>query len=128
MVLRVFLSIIKRKQKQRAIPRVNEVSFEIYKKYSRGKKKGDYLFPLTTNGNFISDIKFNKHIKKICKIIGLNRPFVVRTIGSSGKELTREGKKLYEVMKSHVGRRTYIYNMVMDGNFTNNELMTNDRP
>ena len=119
-----FFKYYQKKTKTEAIPRVNEVSFEIYKKYSRGKKKGDYLFPLTTNGNFISDIKFNKHIKKICKIIGLNRPFVVRTIGSSGKELTREGKKLYEVMKSHVGRRTYIYNMVMDGNFTNNELMT----
>ena len=119
-----FFKYYQKKTKIDAIPRVNEVSFEIYKKYSRGKSKGDYLFPLTESGNFISDVKFNKHIKKICKIIGLNRTFVERKLGLSGKELSRKGKKIHEVIKSHVGRRTFIYNMVMDGNFTNNELMT----
>ena len=92
-----FFKYYQKKTKIDAIPRVNEVSFEIYKKYSRGKSKGDYLFPLTESGNFISDVKFNKHIKKICKIIGLNRTFVERKLGLSGKELSRKGKKFMNV-------------------------------
>ena len=119
-----FWKFYQQKTKTEAIPRVNEVSFEIYKKYSRGKSKSDYLFPLTESGNFISDVKFNKHIKKICKIIGLNRQFVQRKLGIGGKEISRDFKKLHEVIESHSGRRTYIYNMVIDGNYTNNELMT----
>ena len=117
-----YFKFYQKKTNRDSIPRVNEVSYEIYKKYSRGKTKDDYLFPLTENGNFISDVKFNKHIKKICKIIGLNRPFIERRVGISGKEIESKSKKLHEVIKSHVGRRTYIYNMVMDGNYTTEEL------
>ena len=117
-----YFKFYQKKTNRDSIPRVNEVSYEIYKKYSRGKTKDDYLFPLTENGNFISDVKFNKHIKKICKIIGLNRPFIERRVGISGKEIESKTKKLHEVIKSHVGRRTFIYNMVMDGNYTTEEL------
>ena len=117
-----YFKFYQKKTNRDSIPRVNEVSYEIYKKYSRGKTKDDYLFPLTENGNFISDVKFNKHIKKICKIIGLNRPFIERRVGISGKEIESKSKKLHEVIKSHVGRRTFIYNMVMDGNYTTEEL------
>ena len=117
-----YWKFLQQKTKRDSIPRVNEVSYEIYKKYSRGKSKSDYLFPRTENGDFISDVKFNKHIKKICKIIGLNRPFIQIKRGINGKVLSRETKKLYEVMKSKVGRSTFIYNMVLDGNYTTEQL------
>lgn len=117
-----FFKFYQKKTKTESIPRVNEVSYEIYKKYSRGKTKKDYLFPLTENENFISDIKFNKHIKKICGIIGLKRPIRRRRIGNSGTEVKSDVKPLHEVISSHSGRYTYIYNMVIDGNYTTQEL------
>ena len=49
----------------------------IYKKYSRGKQKGDYLFPLTKRGNQISSVKINLYIKQICKTLGFNRKIVI---------------------------------------------------
>lgn len=117
-----FFKYYQRKTKTESIPRVNEVSYEIYKKYSRGKKKGDYLFPQTERGNFISDIKFNKHIKTICEIIGLKRTMRIRKLGNSGKEVRSDIKPLHEVISSHSGRKTYIYNMVIDGNYNTQEL------
>ena len=64
------------------------LSYEIYKKYSRGKSKSDYLISRTENGDFISDVKsWPKHIKKICKIIGLVRPFIQIKRGINGKVL-----------------------------------------
>jgi hypothetical protein len=117
-----FFKFYQKKTNTESIPRVNEVSYEIYKKYSRGKKKGDYLFPLTENGNFIHDTKFNKHIKKICGIIGLKRPMRRRRLGNSGTEVKSVVKPLHEVISSHSGRYTYIYNMVIDGNYNTQEL------
>ena len=117
-----FFKYYQSKTKSESIPRVNEVSWEIYKKYSRGKNRGDYLFPRTERGKFIHDQKFNKHIKKICKIIGLNRTILMRRLGTSGKEKSREMKPLHDLVSSHSGRRTYIYNMVVDGNYNTQEL------
>ena len=39
----------------------NIISFNIYKKYSSGKKRENFLFPRTRYGNPISNQKFNKH-------------------------------------------------------------------
>jgi len=111
------------KTNQIATPRVNEVSYDIYKKYSRGKSGDDYLFPRTPRGNSMSDQKFNKHIKQICKTIGLKRKIIVRTLGSKGIEVKKEEKQLWEVVSSHIGRKTYIKTMVLDKNFTPQEIM-----
>jgi len=104
-------------------PRLNEVSFMIYSKYSRGKKNGDYLFPRTKQGNQISSVKINKQIKQICKTIGLNRKINKRKLGSKGVEIKSEIKYLWELVTTHIGRKTYIKTMVMDNNFTTQELM-----
>ena len=50
----------------------NRISFDIWKKYGSGKKREDFLFPQTKYGNPISNQKFNKHVKEICKIIGID--------------------------------------------------------
>ena len=110
------------KTKTESIPRINEVSFQLYKKYSRGKKRSDYLFPRTEMGNVISDVKFNKHIKIICEIIGLNRSVTIRKLGLGGKEIRSQTLPLHKVISSHSGRRSYIYHMVMDGNYNTQEL------
>ena len=121
--IEAFFQFHQKKTNQIATPRVNEVSFDIFKKYSRGKTRDDYLFPRTSRGNSISDQKFNKHIKQICKTIGLNRRIVVRTLGSKGVEINKEDKYLWEVVSSHIGRKTYIKTMVLDKNFTPHEIM-----
>ena len=106
-----------------ATPRLNEVSFLIYSKYSRGKKNGDYLFPKTKQGNQISAVKINKQIKLICKTIGLNRRITKRKLGSKGVEVQSERKYLWELVATHIGRKTYIKTMVLDKNFSTQELM-----
>ncbi|MBI9042074.1 hypothetical protein [Lutibacter sp.] len=112
-----------KKTNTKATPRLNDVSFMIYKKYSRGKKNGDFLFPETKRGNQISAVKINKQIKRICKTIGFNRKIVKRKLGSKGIEIHSESKSLWELVTTHIGRKTYIKTMVMGKNFTTQELM-----
>ena len=118
-----FFRFYQKKTNQEALPRVNEVSFDIYRKYSHGKKSDDYLFPRTDRGNPFSDIKLNKHIKKICKTIGLNRKLTVRKLGSKGVEVSNETKQLWEVVTSHIGRKTYIKTLVLGKHFSSQEIM-----
>jgi len=117
-----FFEFPQKKTNMPAIPRVNEVSYEIYKKYSRGKKRDDYLFPRTQRGNFISDVHFNKHIKRICERLNFNRVVVKKRLGSKGKELGSSEKRLWEVVSSHTGRKTFIKTLVLNGNFTTAQI------
>ena len=118
-----FFIFSQKKTNYYATPRVNEVSFEIFKKYSRGKTKEDYLFPRSENGNPIFDTKFNQHIKKICKTIGLKRKVTVRKIGSKGLELEKQELELSQVISSHTGRKTFIKTLVLNSEFSTKEIM-----
>jgi integrase len=119
-----FFVFSQKKTNTTAIPRVNEISFDIYKKYSKGKSKNDFLFPRTERGNPISDVHFNKHIKTISKVLGFNRKVVIRVIGSKGRELQREEKQLWEVVSSHCGRKTFIKTLVLNEDYTTREIMS----
>lgn len=105
--------------KQIRVP-VNQLTFDIFKKYSNGKHPSqefvkfhefnEYLFPRTKMGNPISNQKFNKHIKEICKIIGINslvRNFKVdlqnKIIDSTDMMVPK-----YQMCSSHIGRKTFI--------------------
>lgn len=118
-----FFRFYQKKTNQIATPRANEVSFDIYRKYSNGKSNEDFLFPRTERGNPFSDVKFNKHIKKICKTIGLKRRITVRTLGSKGVEVNRVEKYLWEEVSSHIGRKTYIKTMILGKHFSTQEIM-----
>lgn len=118
-----YFEFYQKKTNTKATPRLNDVSFMIYKKYSRGKKNGDFLFPQTKRGNRISAVKINKQIKRICKTIGFNRKITKRKLGSKGIEIHSEMKFLWELVTTHIGRKTYIKTMVMSKNFTTQELM-----
>jgi site-specific recombinase XerD len=88
---------------------INEMTDLIFRKYSKDKTKDDYIFPQTLNGNFYPNQKFNEHIKTIGELCKLNR-LVSRPL-RSGKNIIKDSdktKKLYEVLSSHVGRRTFI--------------------
>lgn len=118
-----FFKYKQRKTNREATPRINEISMEIYRKYSRGKEKGDYLFPKTKNGNFLPDSKINKHLKQICKTIGLKRKIEITSLGSKGVELNKEEKQLWELVSTHIGRRTYIKTMVLKREYSTKEIM-----
>jgi len=118
-----FFTFYQKKTNSKATPRVNEISFDIFKKYSRGKTKNDFLFPRTSRGNQISDVKFNKHIKIICKILGFDRKVIVRKLGSRGKELDRKSIPLHDLISSHSGRKTYIKTLVLNGNYSIPQIM-----
>jgi integrase len=106
-----------------ATPRIESASIEIYRKYSRGKHDGDYLFPRTNRGNFLSDIKINKHLKSICKAIGLKRKVEKVNLGIKGIELSNDKKELWELVSTHIGRRTYIKTKVLERKYSVKEIM-----
>lgn len=88
---------------------INQMTENIFRKYSKGKTGDDYLFPKTINGNFYPNQKFNQHIKEVGKLCRLLRP-VSRPLHSGKKiiEGTEDKKQLFEVLSSHTGRRTFI--------------------
>jgi len=106
-------------EKTQKITRVplNRLTMSIFNKYSSGKGKNNYLFPRTPKGNPISNPKFNKQIKEVCKIIGLNRGVkspeynLDRTI----KRGTNESVPLWGEVKSHIGRKTFIREQIESG-------------
>lgn len=59
----------------------------------------------------ISDVKFNKYVKELCKKAGLDHEVAIAHTNSHGrKEL--ESKPLYEFVSSHIGRRSFISNLI----------------
>jgi integrase len=96
------------------VPR-NRLVYEIWTKYSNGKHGQHYLFPRTNYGNEISNNKFNKYIKDVCRIIGLNRTMVQRDWNLVGSIEKEERLPLWSLVSSHIGRRTFIWEQVQRG-------------
>ncbi len=95
--------------KQVKVP-VNNLTFEIWKKYSKNKNREDFLFPRTKQNKPIYNEKVNKNIKNIGKIVGLNR-LVSRpkfTIKGTVVEGSDNREFLYTFLSSHIMRRTFI--------------------
>lgn len=95
--------------KQVKVP-VNKLTFEIWKKYSRGKSREDYLFPRTSTGKSIYNEKVNKNIKVIGEIVKLNRlvskpQFTIEGQVMEGSDVR---KPLFNFLSSHIMRRTFI--------------------
>jgi len=91
------------------VPIVN-ITESIFEKYSSGKSADQPLFPLTDNGNKVSNQKINKHIKEICRIIGFNRMISNPDYGNDGLAIegTDKPKPLWEEVTTHIGRRSFI--------------------
>jgi len=97
-----------RLSKQVKIP-VNNLTFELWK-YSKNKKRTDYIFPRTNKGNPISNQKVNKHIKEIGKIVGLTRLVSNPKFNLEGKVLEKSSTRIpfHELLTTHIMRRTFI--------------------
>lgn len=95
-------------QKEVKIP-FNQLTYTIYKKYSKGKTIDQYIFPMTPYGNLISNQKFNENIKLLSKVVGLNRRVVKKQyIGRDVKAGTELSQPIHDIISSHIVRRTFI--------------------
>lgn len=95
--------------KQVKVP-INNLTFEIWKKYSKNKNRTDYLFPRTLKGNPISNQKVNKHIKVIGEKVGLNRLVSNPKYDIDGRIIkgTETRTPLHNLLTTHIIRRTFI--------------------
>lgn len=111
-----YMGKVKNQKSQTKVPR-NKITYEIYKKYSKGKELNHYIFPRTTYGNSISNQKFNQYIKEVCRIVGLNRKVKKTEWNLKGEEIKNNTEyiPLYEVVSSHIGRKTFIRRHIENG-------------
>ena len=96
------------------VPR-NKLVYEIWSKYSNGKHGHHYLFPRTNMGNGISNNKFNKYIKDVCRIVGLDRKIKSQDYDLVGTIQNEEYLPLWNLVSSHTGRRTFVWEQVQRG-------------
>ena len=95
--------------KQVRVP-INQLTLNIFKKYSSGRSRYDYIFPQSQKGCLVSNQKFNQHIKVIGEVIGLNRWVSRPTFTPDGKvkKGTDIREPIYKFITSHIMRRTFI--------------------
>ncbi|WP_395772622.1 tyrosine-type recombinase/integrase [Arenimonas sp.] len=103
-------SIIQQKTKDEVPIIENQLSKQLYRKYSKGKSVLQYLFPLNclksdfTRQNYLT--KVNLHLKEIGEILKFNNS--VYTIRRVGKNPTKNPSvPFYKLMSFHMGRRTH---------------------
>ena len=109
-----YMEKIRQQREPVKVPR-NRLVYEIWKKYSNGKHGQHYLFPRTELGNSISNNKFNKYIKDVCRIIGLNREINQRDWDLVGTIEKTERLPLWSLVSSHIGRRTFVREQIERG-------------
>ena len=98
-----------RSGKQVKVP-INRLTFKIWKKYSKNKKRQDHIFPRSSSGNLPTNQNMNKQIKEIGKIVGLNRLVSNPKFNIEGKIIKESDTRvpIYSVLSSHIMRRTFI--------------------
>jgi integrase len=78
------------------------------------------------NGDFpraISDQKYNLYIKEVCKIAGLNEKISgTKRDPVTGKNIEGVFSK-FELISSHIGRRSFATNYYLRGNFDIKDIM-----
>lgn len=70
----------------------------------------DSGFQLSTK---VSDQKINKHIKEVCKLVGINEQ--VSVTRTEGEKLTERTYKKYQLVTTHTARRSGATNMYLAG-------------
>ena len=91
-----FIEIKQKKTNKEVIIPIHKTVKELLKKYNGKLPKP------------ISNQKFNKYLKEVAKLAGIDEPFKKTTYYYS-KEITKEYKK-YEIISSHTARRSFCTN------------------
>ncbi len=107
--------IVQKTSTENKVP-LNDISREIFIKYSEGKKLTQNLFPK------LSIQKYNKHLKFLLKDLRFNR--LIRKPKKVGSEIVdKEEKELWRVYSSHSNRRSYIKNNIDVGTMDYKTIM-----
>lgn len=61
----------------------------------------------------VSNQKMNKYVKELCQIAGVDEPCEIHRF--RGREKTVQVKPKYEMITSHIGRRTFATNLLLKG-------------
>lgn len=86
---------------------LNDITSAILDKYKEIDFPGDKALPSLANQNF------NRDLKKLCKLAGINEE--IRLTTYKGNERKDEIKQKWELVGSHCGRRTFIVNALSLG-------------
>lgn len=107
--------IVQKTSTENKVP-LNDISREIYIKYSEGKKLTQNLFPK------LSIQKYNKHLKFLLKDLRFNR--LIRKPKKVGSEIVdNDEKELWRVYSSHSNRRSFIKNNIDMGTMDYKTIM-----
>ncbi len=89
---------------------INNLTFQIWKKYSKNKSREDYLFPRTKKGKPIFNEMMNRSLKEIGRIVGLKRLVSKPKFSLEGQVIEGSDlrKPLYKFLTTHIMRRTFI--------------------
>lgn len=101
---------ITKKTGKKVIVPIHDYVREIFDKYDGEISKG------------LSNQHFNRYIKKICKLVGLNKP-ITFYYTKGGNQIT-ETKEKWELISSHTARRSAATNMYLTGMFKTYEIMS----
>lgn len=98
-----------RVSKKVSVP-INNLTFEIWKKYSKNKNREDFLFPRTKKGKPLYNELMNKSLKEIGRIVGLKRLISKPKFTIDGKvvEGSDVRRPLHKFLSTHIMRRTFI--------------------
>jgi integrase len=100
----------------------NEIQFR-YARFIDQKTNKDIIVPILEpleqayreNGGEppyrISDVKFNKYVKELCKLADLTDEVTLSYTDANGKK-QYEVKQFYQFVTSHIGRRSFITNLI----------------
>ena|GEM_PF-678802 len=100
------LTWIQQKTDKRVQVPLNDMGGFIFKKFSSGKSRSQNLFPK------ISQSKFNKQLKYLCRETGFLNRSVSNPKRVGSKVVDTQEKPLWELISSHGGRRGFVKNSI----------------
>ncbi len=104
-----YIDKVTKKTSKRVVLPIHDYVREIYDKY-----EGEVASGLTNQ-------HFNRYIKKIMKLVGINEPITYSY--TKGGELHTETKEKWELVTSHTARRSAATNMYLTGRMKTFEIM-----
>jgi len=105
-----FITKVTKKTGKKVIIPIHDYVREIYEKYD------GQISPGITNQHF------NRYVKKICKLVGLNDSVTFNY--TRGGNLITETKQKWEMISSHTARRSAATNMYLTGRMKTYEIMS----
>jgi integrase len=112
-----YMEWIQQKTNRRNSVPINDISGFIFRKFSRGKKLEQLLFPP------LSIQKFNKHLKLVLEELNFNRTITKPRMRGSIM-IDEKPQELHQLISSHSGRHSFITNTIELGTMDYKTIMS----